>query len=429
MRTEPAPASLFSRNRDRLRELLPEGAIVILQSNDVLPTNADGTFGFKQCTDLFYLSGIDQEETILVMFPGATREEQREVLFVRETNEHIALWEGNKLDKKSATARSGIENVQWTSQFPSMLRSLMFQAEQVFLITNEHNRADTPVQTRNDRLVQWCRDNYPLHTYRRLSPLTYSLRMIKQDEEIAMIRKACDITTDGFTRLLRTVKPGIGEWEVEAELLHEFTRQGSRGFAYPPIVGSGANACVLHYVENAVRCVDGEMLLLDVAAEYGNWNADLTRTIPVNGKFTPRQRAVYDAVLRVLRHCETILRPGIRPSEYQKQVLAYMETELIGLGLIGAEDAKAQGKDKPLVKKYFPHGTSHHLGLDVHDVNLDDAPVAPGMVFTIEPGIYIREENLGIRLENDYLIGAEGNINLLPNAPIEAGEIEALMAQ
>ena len=428
MRRSPAPADLFTRNRSRLREKLPPGAMAIVHSNDVLPSNADGTLGYKQNTDFFYLTGIDQEESVLVMFPDAPREENRELLFVRETNEHVALWEGRKLSKEDATRLSGIRNVRWTKDFDGLLRMLFCQAEEVFLSLNEHSRAENRVQTRSDRFALWCKDHYPLHTYRRLAPVLTRLRMIKEPEEIEMLRKACDITTSGFKRVLGFVRPGVGEWEIEAELVHEFTRLGSKGFSYQPIVGSGGNACVLHYIENADRCQDGQMVLLDVAAEYYNWNADLTRTIPVNGKFTPRQRAVYDAVLRVFRHCESILRPGIRISEYQKQVLAFMEKELIGLGLFTEEEAKAQSNDKPLVKKYFPHGTSHHLGLDVHDVNIDEEPVAVGMVFTIEPGIYIVEENLGVRLENDYLIGETGNINLLADAPIEADEIEAWMA-
>lgn len=428
MRRTPAPTALFIRNRARLREKLPPGALVIVHSNDVMPSNADGTLGYKQNSDFFHLTGIDQEESVLVMLPDATREENRELLFVRETNEHVALWEGRKLTKEDATRLSGIKNVRWTKDLEGVLRGLFCQAEEVFLALNEHTRAEPRVPTRNDRFVRWCKENYPLHTYRRLAPLLTRLRMIKQPEEIEMMRKACDITTSGFKRLLGFVRPGVGEWEIESELVHEFTRLGSKGFAYSPIVGSGANACVLHYVENADICQDGQMVLLDVAAEYYNWNADLTRTIPVNGKFSPRQRAVYDAVLRVFRHCETILRPGILLSDYQKQVIDRMELEMIGLGLFTAAEAAAQSKDKPLVKKYFPHGTSHHLGLDVHDVNIDGEPVAIGMVFTIEPGIYIPEENLGVRIENDYLIGETGNINLLPDAPIEADDIEAHMA-
>ncbi|MCU0780538.1 MAG: M24 family metallopeptidase, partial [Akkermansiaceae bacterium] len=293
--------------------------------------------------------------------------------------------------------------------------------------TNEHLRAAAVVETANDRFIRECKSRYPLHRYERLAPLMHRLRMIKSPEEIAIIQHACDITEAGFRRVLGFIKPGVGEWEIEAELIHEFIRRKSRGFAYQPIIGSGKNACVLHYVENHSVCQDGEMVLLDVAAEYAGWASDLTRTVPVNGRFTPRQRQVYDAVLRVLRAANTILRPGIRILDYQNQVLEIMEAELIGLGLIDAAAAKDQGPDKPLVKKYFMHGTSHHMGLDVHDVSPPHQPVEEGMVFTIEPGIYIREESLGVRLENDYLIGATENIDLMASIPIEADEIEALM--
>ncbi|MGB0776070.1 MAG: aminopeptidase P N-terminal domain-containing protein, partial [Akkermansiaceae bacterium] len=358
----------------------------------------------------------------------AKSEKEREILFVRETNDHIAVWEGEKLTKERATALSGISNIQWTSQLDTTLHRLIQQAENIYLTTNEHLRAEVSVETSNARFIKKCREAYPLHKYERLAPLMHRLRMIKGEEEVKMMQKACDITEGGFRRILEFVKPGVGEWEVEAEYVHEFISNKSKGFAYSPIIGSGKNACVLHYLENNQVCQDGDMLLMDVAAEYGNWNADMTRTIPVNGKFTDRQRAVYNAVLRILRKCNTILRPGILPSDYQKQVVAMMEEELIGLGLIDAEEAKKQDESKPLVKKYFMHGTSHHLGLDVHDVSPHEEPVAEGMVFTIEPGIYIREEDLGVRLENDVLIGKDENIDLMANIPIEADEIESLMS-
>jgi Xaa-Pro aminopeptidase len=428
MRIPLADPSLFVRNRERLRAMLPPGALAIIHSNDVMPTNADGTLGYRQNSDLFFLSGIDQEESILLLYPDAPREEHRELLFLRETTPQIALWEGDKLDKERGARRSGIKEVRWTKDFDGLLRQLITSCATVWLSANEHARAAAVVETRNDRFIRGLRAAYPLHEFRRLAPLVTRLRMVKEPEEVAMIERACELTAAGFRRLLGFVRPGVREWACEAELLHEYTLGGSRGFAYPPIIGSGINACVLHYVENHATCEDGQMLLLDVAAEQGGWNADLTRTIPVNGRFTPRQRQVYQAVLRVLRHCETILRPGIRPSDYQQAVVDFMEGELIGLGLIDAAEAAKQGPDKPLVKKYFPHGTSHHLGIDVHDTGLDNHPVEVGNVFTIEPGIYIREENLGVRLENDYLIGATGNRNLLASAPIEAEEIEALMA-
>lgn len=428
MRYEPVDSSLFIGNRNRLRELLKNNSIAILHSNDIMPSNADGVIPLKQNTDLYYLSGIDQEESILLLFPDAQDEKDREILFVRETNEFIAIWEGAKLDKEQTTELSGISNVQWTTQFENTLHRLIQQAENVYLNTNEHLRAATSVETRDARFIKKCREAYPLHTYQRLAPLMHCLRIIKQQEEIAMLQKACDITEGSFRRILEFVKPGVGEWQIEAEYMHEFLWNKSKGFAYTPIIASGKNACVLHYIDNDQICQDGDMLLMDVGAEYGNWNADMTRTIPVNGKFTDRQRDVYNSVLNVMRKADSILRPGIRPSEYQKQVLGFTETELIKLGLIDADEAAKQGNDKPLVKKYFMHGTSHHLGLDVHDVCPVNEPVAEGMVFTIEPGIYIPDENLGVRLENDVLIGKDGNTDLMANIPIEADEIEALMS-
>jgi len=428
MRYQPIDASLYIRNRERLREMLPAGSLVIVHSNDLMPTNADAHMAFKQNTDLLYLSGVDQEESIIVLFPDAVRPEQREILFVRETSEQIALWEGEKLSKERATAVSGIENVRWSHDFDVVLRDLIRQAGQVYLPTNEHARSTSVVETANDRFIKRLKHDYPLHRLERLAPLMHRLRVIKEPLEVDALRKACEITEKGFRRVLGYVCPGVGEWEVEAEYLHEFVRNGSRGFAYPPIIGVGHNACVLHYLENHSVVEDGQMLLMDVAAEWANYNADMTRTIPVSGRFSDRQRQVYDSVLRVLRGCEEILRPGILPLDYQSKVLELMELELIELGLIGKSAAARQGKDKELVKKYFPHGTSHHLGLDVHDVCPDNYPVDVGMVFTIEPGIYIREEKLGIRLENNYLIGEDANENLMAGIPIEADDIEALMA-
>ncbi|SHJ65209.1 Xaa-Pro aminopeptidase [Rubritalea squalenifaciens DSM 18772] len=428
MRYEPIDPALFSKNRENLAKLLKPNSIVVLHSNDVMPTNADGTMPFKQNADLIYLTGADQEESILVLYPDAPSDAQREILFVRETNEFIAVWEGEKYTKERATEISGIKNVQWTNNFEAVLHNLLKQADHVYLSINEHLRADTTVKTRNDRFIEKIKKEYPLHKYERLSPLMHQLRPIKDPIEIEVMQKACDITEAGFRRVLGFIKPGVGEWEVEAEYIHEFVRSKSKGFAYTPIIGGGHNACVLHYIENNCILQDGDLVLMDVGAEYANWNADMTRTVPVNGKFTERQRAVYDAVLRVMRKANEILRPGTLPSDYQKQVMSFMEEELISLGLISEEEAKAQDESKPLVKKYFPHGTSHHLGVDVHDVSRPNTPFAVGNVFTIEPGIYIREENIGIRIENNYLIGETENIDLMANIPIEADEIEAVMA-
>jgi len=427
MRYQPLPAELFTENRQRLRAMLPPRSLVILHANDVLPTNADGSIGFVQNSDLFHLSGIDQEETILMLFPDAQDPKLREMLFVRETNETIAVWEGEKLTKAQATDRSGIERVHWLTDFELHFRQLMCQADQVFLNSNEHPRATIPTETREMRFTQRCQREYPLHDYRRLAQLMHPLRVIKSPHEITALNEAVRITSDGFDRLLKFVKPGVHEFEIEAELSHEFLRQRARGFAYTPIIATGGNACVLHYITNHCQCQDGELLLLDVAANYGNYNADLTRTIPVNGKYTPRQRQVYDAVLRVFRACCKMLRPGVIIREYQEKVGLLMQEELLGLGLITQADIDQQDPEKPAYKKYFPHGTSHPLGIDVHDVGHMWEPVQVGMVFTVEPGIYIREENLGVRLENDIIIGEHENIDLMAHIPIEADEIEALM--
>lgn len=427
MRYEPIPSRLFIHNREKLRPLLKPNSVVIVHANDIYPTNADGTMSFRQNNDLFYLTGIDQEETVLILMPDAVDPKQREILFVRETNDHIAVWEGAKLTKEQVRQASGVERVEWSHTFDGFLQQIIPQADHLYLATNEYQRACVHVQTRNARFIQDCQARYPLHRYERLAPLMHRLRVTKEPEEIALIQHACDITEAGFRRLLGFIKPGVGEWEIEAELIHEFIRRKSRGFAYAPIIGSGASACVLHYIENDKICKDGELVLLDVAAEYAGWASDLTRTVPVNGKFTKRQREVYDAVLRVFRGADQILRPGIKPMDYQDQVVEMMERELVDLGLFTAQQAKEQGPDKPLLKKYYPHSTSHHMGLDVHDVTPPHEAIAEGMVLTIEPGIYIREEGFGVRLENDFLIGKDCNIDLMANIPIEAEEIEALM--
>ncbi|MGJ8724393.1 MAG: aminopeptidase P N-terminal domain-containing protein [Roseibacillus sp.] len=428
MRYDPIDSSLFNRNRKKLCGLLKPNSIVVVHANDILPTNADGTFLLQQNRDLLYLCGVDQEETVLILFPDAKLEKDREILFVRETNEHIAVWEGAKLDKEQAAQVSGIERVEWNQSFEATLMALVPQAENIYLTTNEHLRAMRVVETRNDRFIKDCQARFPLHRYERLAPLTSELRIIKDQVEIDVLQKACDITEAGFRRVLEFLKPGVGEWEVEAEYLHEFVRSRSRGFAYSPIIGTGKNACVLHYLENKDVCQDGDMLLMDVAAEYANWNADMTRTVPVNGRYNPRQRDVYNAVLSVMRQADGILRPGITPKDYQHQVREFMEKELVDLGLLDAKEAREQDREKlPLVNKYFMHGTSHHLGLDVHDVGPHNEPVREGMVFTIEPGIYIPEESLGVRLENDVVIGKSSNFDLMGSIPIEVDEIEELM--
>jgi len=428
VRYETVDPQLFVSNRGRLRSLLKPNSIVIVHANDIYPTNADGTMPFRQQNDLYHLTGVNQEETVLILMPDAYEERDREILFVKETSELIAIWEGEKLSKEQASAVSGIKRVEWVQTFEGLLHRLVPQVDHIYLVTNEHLRAEVIVETKNARFIKHCQARYPLHRYERLAPLMHQIRAIKQPEEIRMIQRACDITEAGFRRVLGFIQPGVGEWEIEAEYMHEFLRSGSKGFAYTPIIGSGKNACVLHYITNEQVCQDGDLLLMDVAAEYMGWNADMTRTVPVNGKFTPRQRAVYDAVLRIKRGANKLLRPGTRPIDYQMAVVEMVEKELVDLKLLDAQEAKKQGPEKLLVKKYFMHGTSHHLGLDVHDVAPPNEPFAEGMVFTIEPGIYIREEGIGIRLENNIVIGRDSNTDLMAGIPIEADEIEELMA-
>ncbi len=427
MKYAPIPPELFVQNRRRLADMLPKNSIAIIHSADIMPRSADGTMPFIQNSDLFYLTGVDQEDSVLVIFPSAFEEKHREVLFLKETNEHIRTWEGDKLTKEQAQATTGIKTVLWNDEFPQTLRNLVMQAETIYLPLNEHLRAVLTVETSEVRFAKHCQAMFPLHRYGRLSPLLYELRCVKSDHEVALIQEACNMTGRGFQRLLGFVRPGVWEYEVEAELAHEWMRRRSRGFAYQPIIASGVNACVLHYVTNDHQCKDGDLLLLDVAAEYANYNSDLTRTIPVNGRFTSRQRQIYDAVLHVMKECYKLLKPGTLLLDYQKQVEKIMEEQLLRLGLLNAEEVAKQNPDKPLLKKYFPHGTSHHLGLDVHDVSPANYALRPGMVLTVEPGIYLREENLGVRLENDVLITEHGLVDLMGHIPIEAEQIEDLM--
>jgi Xaa-Pro aminopeptidase len=429
MRYQSIPSSLFVRNRKRLTSLLKPNSLAVFNSNDVMPTNADGTLGFRQNNNLLYLCGADQEESILVLAPDFPDKRYREVLFLRETSEHIAIWEGHKLTKEEARTLSGIETVLWLTEFHKLFHHMMAMGyvEHVYLDTNEHYRAEVVVETRNARFIDWCKKTYPLHEYERVAPIMASLRAIKQPEEIKLLQTACDITERGFRRALNFVKPGVYEFEIEAEFQHEFIRNRSRGFAYTPIIASGANACVLHYITNNQTCQSGDVLLLDVGAEYANYNADMTRSIPVSGRFTKRQKEVYQSVLHVMRSAIKLLKPGAKYFEYHKEVQKIMEGELLKLKLLDKTDLKNQTKDKPAVAKYFMHGTGHHLGLDVHDVGNMYDKMKEGMLWTVEPGIYIREEKLGIRLENNVLIQKNGVVDLMKNIPIEVEEIEELM--
>jgi Xaa-Pro aminopeptidase len=427
MRYDAFPADLFVKNRAKLTFALAPKSIVILSSNDIMPTNADGTMGFKQQTDLFYLTGIDQEETLLILYPDAPEEHLKEILFVKETSELIAIWEGHKLTKKEATEISGIKNVQWAENFDAILKTIIYSAESVYLHANEHIRNASLVETQNDRLAKKIKENYPLHTINRLAPLLNTIRMVKESAELEALQKAIDITEKAFRRVLSFTKPGVSEFEIEAEFIHEFIKRRSGGFAYTPIIASGANACVLHYISNELPCQDGDLLLLDVGACYGNYNADMTRTIPVNGRFSPRQKEVYLAVQSVLDFASELMKPGIFWVDYQKEVERFMEGQLIDLGLFSRKDAEKQDPNAPLFKRYFMHGVAHHLGLDVHDVWDKYKPFEAGMVLTCEPGIYIREEGLGIRLENNLLITENGTDNLMKHIPIHWEEIEQLM--
>ncbi len=418
---------LFIENRKRLAASLKPNSIALFTSNDIMPTNADGSMGFVQNSDLFYLSGVDQEETILFIYPDAPNPEFREVLFVKETSELIAIWEGAKLNMAQATATSGIKKVLWNNGFDMFLQAVIFQAENIYLNSNEHTRRHINTETAEMRFNKTIISKFPLHKVERAAPVMHKLRAIKSKYEVDLIQQACNITEKGLRRLLKFVKPGVMEYQIEAELVHEFISNRSRGFAYGPIIASGANACVLHYVENNKECKAGDVILLDVAAEYANYASDLTRCLPVSGKFTARQKQVYNAVLRVMKGATAMLTVGNTIPEYHKAVGALMEKELVDLGLITMDDIKKQNPEWPAYKKYFMHGTSHFLGLDVHDVGDFNRKLEAGMVFTCEPGIYIPEENLGIRLENDILVTANGPDDLMKNIPLEAEAIEELM--
>ncbi len=429
MKYESIGSDLFITNRKRLTKKLPKGAIAVFNSNDHMPTNADGTLPFRQNNDLFYLSGVQQEDSILVICPDFPDESLREVLFLREPNEMLEKWEGYKLTKKEAKNLSGVTTVKWNGDFNKVFHHMMVMGgvSFVFLNTNEHYRSDVVVETRDARFIKWCKSTYPLHRYERVAPLMASLRTQKQKREIELMQKACDITEKGFRRVLGFVKPGVMEYEIEAEYIHEFIKNRSRGFAYDPIIASGANNCVLHYLENNKKCMAGDLILLDVAAEYANYSSDLTRTIPVNGRFTKRQKEVYKSVLNVMRKACDLMSPNINFFAYQKEVEKIMEAELIKLKLISKADIKNQKPESPAFRKYFYHGTSHMIGLDVHDVGDMHANMEVGSAWTVEPGIYIQEEGFGIRLENNVILQKRGVMDLMKNIPIEPDEIEDLM--
>lgn len=428
MKYDQIDNQLFIKNRQKFTAQMRPKSIAVFNSNDIYPISADSTMPFTQHSDMLYLSGADQEETILVLFPDAMNQKHREVLFVRETNEHIAVWEGAKLTKEQASAVSGIETVYWLGDFDKVFFDLMTEAETIYFNTNEHYRQTVETQTREDRFIEKCKKDFPAHQWAKSNPILQNIRGVKESEELKLMQKACDITEKGFRRILEFTEPGVWEYELEAEYLHEFVRNRSKGFAYTPIIASGNNANVLHYIENNQQCKNGDLILMDVGAEYANYSSDMTRTIPVNGKFTERQRAVYNAVLKVKNEATKMLVPGTIWAEYHKEVGKIMTSELLGLGLLNKADVQNENKDWPAYKKYFMHGTSHHIGLDTHDYGELKTPMKANMVFTVEPGIYIPDEGFGVRLEDDVVIQEKGEpINLMKNIPVEAEEIEELM--
>ncbi|MCS6823352.1 MAG: aminopeptidase P N-terminal domain-containing protein [Cytophagaceae bacterium] len=427
MRYLPINAELFIQNRKKFAEKLKPGALAVFNSNDVMPTNGDGVMRFRQNSDLFYLCGIDQEDTILLLFPEAKSASHREILFIKETNERIKIWEGEKLSKDQARTISGIEKICWLSEFESIFKMLAVEAEYIYLNTNEHQRADTVVQTRDARFIEWCKSKYPLHKYERSAPVLQELRAVKSEEEIKLMRKAIEITGKAFERVLKFIKPGVYEFEIEAEITHEFIRNRSEGHAYAPIIASGARACILHYTENNQMCSEADMLLMDFGALYANYAADLTRCVPVNGHFNKRQREVYLAVLHIMDEAKKLLTPGRNLEQYHEQMVPVVQDALLSLGLLKKQDIENEPKDKPAYKKYFMHGLSHFLGLDVHDVGSKYFTFKKGMVFTCEPGIYIPEENMGIRLENNFLITDSIPEDLTAHIPLHPDDIEHKM--
>lgn len=427
MRYERIDPKLFIENRNRFVSHLKPSSVAIFNSNDIMPHNADGTMKFIQNKDLFYLTGVDQEESILVIFPDAYQEKHREMLFLKETNDEIKMWEGAKLTQHDATEVSGIQKVFWLKDLDKIMQEVMSQANHVYLNTNEHLRNATEVETRQDRFRKMWMEKYPLHEYERCAPIMHRLRGIKSEVEIKLLQKASSINAQAFNRVLQFLKPGVMEYELEAEFLHEYVRKGSPGFSYEPIIASGENACVLHYLENDDVCEDGELVLFDCGCWYANYASDVTRAFPVNGKFTDRQKQVYNAVLRIQKASLAMLRPGNQLHEYHKEVGKLVTDELLQLGLLDKTDVKNQNPDWPAYKKYMAHGTSHYIGLDVHDSGLWTEKMEVGNAFTCEPGIYIPEEGIGIRIEDDIVIGEKENLNMTSGIPKEVEEIEAAM--
>jgi Xaa-Pro aminopeptidase len=421
------PQQLYNQNRARFIKKMKPNSIAIFPSNLNLPENGDAQYAFRPNSDILWLSGIRQEKTMVVLYPDNPDVNAREILVLLRPNEHLEKWEGHKLRKEEATAISGIKNVQWLESFDAVLHVMMHQADTVYLNSNENDRLDLSIPRLDLTYVNEIKNRYPLHQYERAAKITRELRAIKTKEEIAVTQEAVDITEKAFRRVMQFIKPGVMEYEIEAEITHEFLRNRATRHAYGSIIASGDRARTLHYVENNQACKNGELILMDFGAEYGNYCADMTRTIPVNGKFTKRQKDVYNACLAVHNYAKSILKPGISILAYTAKVNVYMEQQLIKLGLISKTDIKNQDPANPAYRKYFYHGVTHHLGIDVHDVGTKHLPIKEGMLFTVEPGIYIEEEQMGIRIENNIWITKTGHVDLFKNIPITVEEIERCM--
>ena len=428
MKYKPLSKSFYQNTRKSFMAEMEPNSLAIFNSNDIYPISADSVMPFEQHRDLFYLSGIDQEESIIILFPDAIDPKHKEIAFVKKTNSHIEVWEGPKLNKEKTYELSGIKTVYWLENFKDIFQELSTQCNKFYFNTNEHYRQAVETETREDRFIKWCKNQYPAHNVAKSNPILQKLRSVKDDQEITQIKKACDITEKAMRRVISFLKPDVWEYEIEAELVHECIKNRSKGFAYQPIIASGFNANILHYTLNNKKCKSGELVLIDVAAEYGNYSADVTRTFPVSGVYTERQKKVYNAVLNVKNEATKLLVTGTLWKEYHKEVGKIMTSELIGIGLLDKSDIQNQDPENPAYKKYFMHGTSHHLGLNTHDYGLLNLPMESQMVFTVEPGIYIPEEGFGIRLEDDVVIqNSSEPINLSKNIPIEIEEIESLM--
>lgn len=428
MKYKPLNNSIYKRNRLNFMDQMKGNSMAIFNSNDIYPVSADTELPFEQHRDIFHLTGIDQEETILILYPSSKDNKTRENLFIRRSDEHTKIWEGEKLSKDLATKLSGVENVHFVEDFKNILHSISNKVDTFYINKNEHYRANSPVETREDRFINWLLKKYPAHKVAKSNPILQRLRSIKHLDEIDQIKKACQITKKGFDRVLRFVKPDVWEYQIEAEFIHEFINNSSKGFAYTPIIASGIDNNVLHYIKNNKQCKDGDLILMDVGAEYGNYSSDMTRTIPVSGRFSKRQKEVYNSVLQVKNEATKLLTIGNNWKNFHEQVGEIMTQELFKIGLIDKNDIKNETKNNPAYKKYFMHGTSHHLGLDTHDYGLLEDPFQENMVFTVEPGIYIPKEGFGIRLEDDVVIKSkEEPLNLMSDIPIIADEIEDIM--